>query len=831
MEDMGDDPSREAARPARTRRSARRTRPSRPRPSDQYATRHNPFVYFHSIIDDAGALRRRDVVPLEPARRRPGAASRPRRTLAFITPDLCHDGHDAPCADGGPGGLPAADAFLRTWVPRIIASPAYRHDGAARRSPSTRPASDSTRLLRRAERAEHAGRGGHPAARAAAAVGAVILSPAIAPGQRRHAAVQPLRLLRGDRGPVRRSPTSATRRRAPGAVALSRRAFLGAAGAGVGALAIGRLPGGAAAAKPAVRPHRRRDDGEPVVRPLPRLAARRRRQAGRPDASPTATGVAAPHASTCTDVPGLRLHRPRPLLRGRPGRVQRRRVRRLAARRATNDALRDRLLPAGRPPFLGQAAPTGRRATATSPRSWPRPTRTASTSTPRRPTGCTTRRRSRTLPTIWDRLAAAGLHRPLLLLRRPVPRAVGHEVPADQPTRSRRSSPTARPGTLPDVVLRRPALRGRGLGHVGRRPPARRHPRRRGVPEPGLHGGHHEPELGATRCWSSTTTSGAASSTTCRRRPRRSRRRRGAGNATACAASACPAWSSRRGPGARHVAHDVYDHTSILQADRVALGPRAADRARRARANNLTAELDRHRRPRARRPTPCRPARSAPPARRARRARRSGRRCASSRRPRAGPWRDRRLRRGRARRSRGARAPRGRCRSSRTRPFSITTPCELSSSPARAFCSTSRIVRPSAFSRRDRLEDQRARARVEAHRRLVEHDQRGIEHQAARELDQALLAAGEAAGLLAGPLAHDREQLLRPRRAGGARAPGRASVKAPISTFSRTVMSREQAVRLRHLRDARARGSAAASGRRAARRGSGSRPRAGAAGR
>lgn len=57
------------------------------------------------------------------------------RTLAttpefvFIAPNLCHDGHDAPCRNGEPGGLRSADAFLRTWVPRILASPAYRRDG------------------------------------------------------------------------------------------------------------------------------------------------------------------------------------------------------------------------------------------------------------------------------------------------------------------------------------------------------------------------------------------------------------------------------------------------------------------------------------------------------------------------------------------------------------------------------------------------------------------------------------------------------------------------------------------------------------------------------
>ncbi|MGH8233514.1 MAG: alkaline phosphatase family protein [Rhodanobacteraceae bacterium] len=48
---------------------------------------------------------------------------------AFVTPDLCHDGHNSPCVNGEPGGLTSADKFLRTWVPRIIASPAFRKDG------------------------------------------------------------------------------------------------------------------------------------------------------------------------------------------------------------------------------------------------------------------------------------------------------------------------------------------------------------------------------------------------------------------------------------------------------------------------------------------------------------------------------------------------------------------------------------------------------------------------------------------------------------------------------------------------------------------------------
>jgi hypothetical protein len=94
---------------------------------DQYATRHNPFMYFHSIIDDTVSCQQH-VVDLSALTADLGATSST-PNLSFITPDLCHDGHDAPCVDGEPGGLVSADAFLKAWVPKILASPAYRQDG------------------------------------------------------------------------------------------------------------------------------------------------------------------------------------------------------------------------------------------------------------------------------------------------------------------------------------------------------------------------------------------------------------------------------------------------------------------------------------------------------------------------------------------------------------------------------------------------------------------------------------------------------------------------------------------------------------------------------
>lgn len=112
--------------------------------TDQYTTRHNPFVWFHSIIDNVAECDA-NVVPLgtlggngQPsptghlARDLQSVETTPR--FAFITPNLCSDGHDDPCEGLNSvgthvGGLVGADDFLRAWVPLIRASPAYR-DGS-----------------------------------------------------------------------------------------------------------------------------------------------------------------------------------------------------------------------------------------------------------------------------------------------------------------------------------------------------------------------------------------------------------------------------------------------------------------------------------------------------------------------------------------------------------------------------------------------------------------------------------------------------------------------------------------------------------------------------
>jgi len=93
---------------------------------DQYAARHNPFVYFHSIIDSPTCAQH-DVDLSQLTGDLGSVSTTP--NLSYITPNLCDDGHDSPCVDGRPGGLASADEWLKTWIPKILASPAYQQDG------------------------------------------------------------------------------------------------------------------------------------------------------------------------------------------------------------------------------------------------------------------------------------------------------------------------------------------------------------------------------------------------------------------------------------------------------------------------------------------------------------------------------------------------------------------------------------------------------------------------------------------------------------------------------------------------------------------------------
>ena len=68
-------------------------------------------------------------MPLDRLPGRSGVSIATTPNYSLITPNLCDDGHDSPCVDGRPGGLGGVDASCATWVPRILASPAYRDGG------------------------------------------------------------------------------------------------------------------------------------------------------------------------------------------------------------------------------------------------------------------------------------------------------------------------------------------------------------------------------------------------------------------------------------------------------------------------------------------------------------------------------------------------------------------------------------------------------------------------------------------------------------------------------------------------------------------------------
>ncbi len=87
--------------------------------SGNYAARHNPPLYFtSSAVQSACAA---SDLPLGSPGSGPlhDALQSGLAPYTLIIPDLCHDEHDCPVATG--------DAWLGTWVPRILASKDYRN--------------------------------------------------------------------------------------------------------------------------------------------------------------------------------------------------------------------------------------------------------------------------------------------------------------------------------------------------------------------------------------------------------------------------------------------------------------------------------------------------------------------------------------------------------------------------------------------------------------------------------------------------------------------------------------------------------------------------------
>jgi hypothetical protein len=178
MQDMGNSPTepKTCRHPALNSQDQTQTAKA----GDQYAARHNPFVYFHSIIDDAASCNS-NVVALD---RLPGdlASTQSTPNYSFITPNLCEDGHDAPCVDKRPGGLISSDAFLRAWVPRILASPAFQQDGLLLVLFDEAENADATACCDEQSGPNTPNPGGPTTGPGGGLVGAVALSPWVRPG-------------------------------------------------------------------------------------------------------------------------------------------------------------------------------------------------------------------------------------------------------------------------------------------------------------------------------------------------------------------------------------------------------------------------------------------------------------------------------------------------------------------------------------------------------------------------------------------------------------------------------------------------------------------------
>ena len=117
---------------------------------DQYAVRHDPFMYFHSVIDNTASCKAHVVQLQDPAHGLTNDLRAVETTpnYSFVVPNLCDDGHDPSMTSvntSSPGSastcaapdasnknnvsLAAIDDWLGKYIPPIVASPAFQQDG------------------------------------------------------------------------------------------------------------------------------------------------------------------------------------------------------------------------------------------------------------------------------------------------------------------------------------------------------------------------------------------------------------------------------------------------------------------------------------------------------------------------------------------------------------------------------------------------------------------------------------------------------------------------------------------------------------------------------
>jgi hypothetical protein len=116
-----------------------------PPASDPYVTWRNPFLYFQSLLSGKPCPKN-DVALGRLAKDLKSKSSTP--TLSYIVANPCDDGSDTPCSPHAKSGPAAADTFLKSVIPQIMSSPAYKADGLIAitydQAPQTGPQADAS---------------------------------------------------------------------------------------------------------------------------------------------------------------------------------------------------------------------------------------------------------------------------------------------------------------------------------------------------------------------------------------------------------------------------------------------------------------------------------------------------------------------------------------------------------------------------------------------------------------------------------------------------------------------------------------------------------------
>jgi len=142
MEDMGNSPTTARNTCRGPGAPVNSGAPPSPSSTDKYATKHNPFVYFGAItglVHTDGNSQGTAVsysrlaycdahdVPLTQLTTDLSTTGLP--NYSFITPNLCSDGHDVCNSSNPDNGVAQMDAFLKQWVPQILATPPFQPGG------------------------------------------------------------------------------------------------------------------------------------------------------------------------------------------------------------------------------------------------------------------------------------------------------------------------------------------------------------------------------------------------------------------------------------------------------------------------------------------------------------------------------------------------------------------------------------------------------------------------------------------------------------------------------------------------------------------------------